>query len=139
MSATARSTSTRCSTRSFPAHATMMLGAQDRERPGQGPTLGAGHHEGFARGLAGANRASAEAATDVFGEKYCAKYGRAVECLVKDREAPLAFYDFLGRTLGITCAPQIPSSACSPPGDTGPCGRKGSLSPTPPGRWCSSW
>ncbi|TAI59526.1 transposase, partial [Bradyrhizobium sp. Leo170] len=40
------------------------------------------------------NRASAEAAIDVFAEKYRAKYGRAVECLVKDRDALLAFYDF---------------------------------------------
>ena len=40
------------------------------------------------------NRASAEAAIDVFAEKYRAKYGRAVECLTKDRDALLAFYDF---------------------------------------------
>ena len=40
------------------------------------------------------NRAAAEAAIDVFAEKYRAKYGRAVECLAKDREALLAFYDF---------------------------------------------
>ncbi|MGY3034044.1 hypothetical protein ACVIIV_003214 [Bradyrhizobium sp. USDA 4354] len=39
------------------------------------------------------NRASAEAAIDVFAEKCRAKYGRAVECL-KDRDALLAFYDF---------------------------------------------
>jgi hypothetical protein len=38
------------------------------------------------------NRASAEAAIDVFAEKYRAKYGRAVECLIKDRDALLAFY-----------------------------------------------
>jgi putative transposase len=40
------------------------------------------------------NRATAEAAIDVFAEKYRAKYGRAVECLAKDRDALLAFYDF---------------------------------------------
>jgi len=40
------------------------------------------------------NRAAAEAAIDVFAEKYRAKYGRAVECLAKDRDALLAFYDF---------------------------------------------
>ena len=40
------------------------------------------------------NRAAAEAAIDVFAEKYHAKYGRAVECLAKDRDALLAFYDF---------------------------------------------
>ena len=40
------------------------------------------------------NRAAAEVAIDVFAEKYRAKYGRAVECLTKDRDALLAFYDF---------------------------------------------
>jgi putative transposase len=40
------------------------------------------------------NRVSAEAAIDIFAEKYRAKYGRAVECLTKDRDALLAFYDF---------------------------------------------
>ncbi|MCK1680163.1 IS256 family transposase [Bradyrhizobium sp. 147] len=40
------------------------------------------------------NRGSAEAAIDVFAEKYRAKYGRAVECLTKDRDELLAFYDF---------------------------------------------
>jgi putative transposase len=40
------------------------------------------------------NRAAAEAAIDVFAAKYRAKYGRAVECLAKDRDALLAFYDF---------------------------------------------
>jgi putative transposase len=40
------------------------------------------------------SRAAAEVAIDVFAEKYRAKYGRAVECLAKDRDALLAFYDF---------------------------------------------
>ena len=39
------------------------------------------------------NRASAEAAIDVFVEKYGTKYDKASACLVKDREALLAFYD----------------------------------------------
>ena len=39
-------------------------------------------------------RAAAETAMDVFVEKYGAKYARAAECLTKDREALLAFYDF---------------------------------------------
>jgi transposase-like protein len=41
-----------------------------------------------------ADRARAEAALATFAEKYGAKYGRAVECLVKDRTALLAFFDF---------------------------------------------
>ena len=31
---------------------------------------------------------------ETFAEKYGAKYGKAVACLTKDREALLAFYDF---------------------------------------------
>jgi putative transposase len=40
------------------------------------------------------DRATAETAITAFAEKYGAKYGKAVACLVKDREALLAFYDF---------------------------------------------
>jgi transposase-like protein len=40
------------------------------------------------------SRVSAEAAMGLFEEKYGAKYPRAVDCLTKDREALLAFYDF---------------------------------------------
>ncbi len=39
-------------------------------------------------------RQAAEAAFDAFIEAYGAKYDKAVACLVKDREALLAFYDF---------------------------------------------
>jgi putative transposase len=39
-------------------------------------------------------RAIAEAAIDVFFEKYGAKYEKAVACLTKDRDALLAFFDF---------------------------------------------
>jgi putative transposase len=40
------------------------------------------------------DRARAETALDTFAEKYAPKYQRAVDCLVKDRTALLAFYDF---------------------------------------------
>jgi putative transposase len=40
------------------------------------------------------DRAAAQAALDVFVKKYAAKYAKAVECLTKDRDALLAFYDF---------------------------------------------
>ena len=39
-------------------------------------------------------RAAAEGAVNVFIEKYGAKYPRAAECLTKDQDALLAFYDF---------------------------------------------
>jgi transposase-like protein len=40
------------------------------------------------------NRASADVAIDVFAEKYAAKYDKAVECLMKDRDTLLVLYDF---------------------------------------------
>lgn len=40
------------------------------------------------------SRATAEIAIDNFVEKYSAKYEPAVQCLVKDRKALLAFFDF---------------------------------------------
>ena len=39
-------------------------------------------------------RKAAEAVFDAFIESYGVKYEKAVECLTKDREALLAFYDF---------------------------------------------
>jgi putative transposase len=39
-------------------------------------------------------RAAAEAAIDVFADKYGAKYEKAVTCPTKDREALFAFFDF---------------------------------------------
>jgi len=40
------------------------------------------------------DRATGEAAIATFAEKYGAKYGKAVACLVEDREALLCSYDF---------------------------------------------
>jgi putative transposase len=39
-------------------------------------------------------RTDAEAAFDAFVETYAVKYEKAVECLKKDRDPLLAFYDF---------------------------------------------
>jgi transposase-like protein len=40
------------------------------------------------------DRASAEAAMTTFAEKYAPKYAKAVECLTKDRDQMLTFFDF---------------------------------------------
>jgi putative transposase len=40
------------------------------------------------------DRAIAESALITFEAKYAAKYGKAVDCLIKDRAALLSFYDF---------------------------------------------
>ena len=66
------------------------------------------------------DRATAEKAISVFAEKYEAKYAKAVECLTKDRQTLLAFFDFPAST-GTTCEPRTRSKACSPPCATGPC------------------
>src|SRR5258707_2893732 len=51
--------------------------------------------KGCLRAISGAStRAAAEAAIDMFADKYGAKYEKAVTCLTKDREALLAFFDF---------------------------------------------
>jgi hypothetical protein len=46
------------------------------------------------------DRATAEAAIATFAEKYAAKYGKAVACLAKDRDALLALLRLPGRALG---------------------------------------
>lgn len=40
------------------------------------------------------SRAAAQTAMDVFAEKFAAKYPKAVDCLTKDRDALLTFFDF---------------------------------------------
>ena len=86
------------------------------------------------------NRESAEKAFDRFIAKYATKHDKAADCLVKDRAALLAFYDFpaehpsqppgcahlMDRIKGLlafdgsTCAPRIPSRAPSLPCGCGP-------------------
>ena len=44
--------------------------------------------------MAFADRAAAEVAMTTFEEKYAPKYAKAVECLTKDRETMLTFFDF---------------------------------------------
>jgi transposase-like protein len=47
-------------------------------------------------------RAGAERAFDLFVKTYEAKYPKAAECLSRDRDVLLAFYDFPGSWLGTT-------------------------------------
>jgi putative transposase len=64
-------------------------------------------------------RVDAEKAFDRFLARYQAKYEKASACLAKNRKALLAFYDFLGQSIGSTSAPAIRSRAPSPPSDIG--------------------
>jgi putative transposase len=71
-----------------------MLGAQDGERNKVALSVQPGMKKDLREVWLSPNRATAEAAIDVFAEKYGAKYPKAVECLTKDRQTLLAFYDF---------------------------------------------
>jgi Transposase, Mutator family len=71
------------------------LGSQDRQRAEQGTLSVQINMKADLREIYGApTRAAAEAAIDVFADKYGAKYDKAIACLTKDREALLAFFDF---------------------------------------------
>jgi hypothetical protein len=63
-------------------------------------------------------KATADLAFDAFVESYALKYERAADCLSKDRDALLAFYDSRP-SIGNTCGRPIPSKAPSPPCATG--------------------
>jgi transposase-like protein len=67
----------------------------DRQRAEQGAALRAGQHEdGFARDLRCADTISGRNGDRSVRREYGAKYDKAVDCLTKDRETLLAFYDF---------------------------------------------
>ena len=83
------------------------------------------------------DRAAAEKAITVFAEKYGAKYAKAVECLIKDHETLLAFFDFPPST-GTTCEPRTRSRACSRPCATGRCASGARCRPGRHGSWSSS-
>ena len=84
------------------------------------------------------SRDEAEKALNGFFAKYKAKYDKAADCLAKDREALLAFYDFLGQSIGSTSAPAIPLRAPSQPCVTGRRAPKAASRTTRAGSWCSS-
>ena len=72
-----------------------LLGPQDGQRPGQAAQAIAARGQGATpSNLDGRHAAAAQQAFDLFVETYEAKYPKAVECLQKDRDVLLAFYDF---------------------------------------------
>lgn len=72
-----------------------LLGAQDGQRAGQAPQGEASPGPSDAPEIWMADtRRAANQAFDAFLETYQAKYPKATECLAKDREELLAFYDF---------------------------------------------
>ena len=73
-----------------------MLGAQDGERAGQAAQGDAAEGQGgcCTRSTRPRAETKAEKAFDLFVKTYEAKYPKATECLSKDREVLLTFYDF---------------------------------------------
>ena len=72
-----------------------VLGAQDGERPGQAAQGRAAEGQAeAARDLDGREPGGGREGVRPVRRAYEAKYPKAAECLVKDREALLAFYDF---------------------------------------------
>ena len=72
-----------------------LLAAQDVERSRQVSKVHATQRaQRPARNLAGAGSSNGETAIATFAEKYAPKYDKAVECLIKDRETLLTFFDF---------------------------------------------
>ena len=81
----------------FPDHArAALLGAQDGQRARQAAQAAAARGQGdAARDLDGRDtKADADKAFDLFVATYQAKYPKATECLAKDRDELLTFYDF---------------------------------------------
>src|SRR3954453_21227080 len=74
-------------------------------------------------------RSAAEAAIETFAEKYGTKYARAVECLTKDRDALLTFYDFPAEHWGHRGTPN-PIESVFPTVRHRTVRTKGSLSPS---------
>jgi putative transposase len=71
------------------------LGSQDRQRAQQGCPPGPGQHEGrSSRDLRRADPRGRRGRDRRVRRQYGAKYDKAVACLIKDRGALLAFFDF---------------------------------------------
>ena len=77
-------------------------------------------------------RAAAEMAIDVFAQKYGAKYDKAADCLMKDRETLLAFYDFPAEHWDHLRTSNPIESVFAPSG-TGRCERRAPCRRIPPG------
>src|SRR5437762_10163225 len=72
-----------------------LLGAQNRQRPQQTAEAPATESQAALQEIWMAEtKKDALAAFDAFVETWGVKYDKAVECLIKDRDALLAFYDF---------------------------------------------
>jgi putative transposase len=73
-----------------------LLGAQDRQRAQQAAGQPASEGQAGAAGDLDGRKTKKDALTafDAFVEAWGVKYDKAVECLIKDRDALLAFYDF---------------------------------------------
>ena len=93
--ATGRSAFGRPWTKPFPRPVTNDAAAQDPERSHKLPkSVQPNAHRDLREIWLSENRAVADAAMTTFAEKYAPKYDKAVDCLLRDRDALLTFFDF---------------------------------------------
>ena len=84
------------------------------------------------------DRATARADASVFAEKHGAKHPKAVERLVKDQDALLAFFDFPAEHWDQPRARRTRSRACQRASAIEPCGRRAPCRRRRPASWPSS-
>ena len=82
-------------------------------------------------------KVAAELAFDAFIESYALKYEKAADCLSKDRDTLLAFYDFPAEHWNIY-GPPTPLKAPSPPCATARSDRRAACPTGPRSRWSSN-
>src|SRR3981081_1124284 len=82
-------------------------------------------------------KVAAELAFDPFIESYALKYEKGADCLSKDRDTLLAFYDFPAAHWN-TCGRPTPSKAPSPPCATALSDRRAVCPTGPRSRWSSN-
>jgi len=118
-----------------------LLGAQDRQRPQQTAEEPAAEGQAVITGdLDGRGRArDAEAAFDAFTAAYELKYDKAAECLAKDRQALLAFYDFPAEHWKHLRTSKPDREHLLPPCGTARSARRAASRIRRRSRWCSSW
>jgi hypothetical protein len=138
-SATARLASEGSSMRSFPAPGTSGVGfTRPPTCSTTSPSRCQVNMKTDRREIYGApTRPAAEAAIDVFADKYGAKYHKAVTCLTKDRKALLAFFDFPAEHWD-HLRTSNPIESVFATVRLARCGRREPCRRRPPSSWCSN-
>ena len=114
-----------------------LLGAQDRHILNKMPKSLHTKAERAAGDLDGQAKKDVVAALEAFVETYQIKYERAADCLTKDRDALLAFYDFPAEHWNHLRTTNPIESTFAPSG-IAPSGQRAACRTRPRLPWCSS-